>query len=76
MFWKYVALIAVTLSAAAAADVRVIEEIAAKVNGDIITRGELEQMRKEFEQARRTEGLTGARLQDAIKTDAANALRD
>jgi parvulin-like peptidyl-prolyl isomerase len=76
MFRRFVVLIAATLPLAVAADVRVVEEIAAKVNGDIITRGELDQMRKESEQRRRGEGLTGARLQDALKQDAATALQD
>jgi parvulin-like peptidyl-prolyl isomerase len=61
---------------AVAADVRVVEEIAAKVNGDIITRGDLESARKEFEQYRRGEGLSGAKLQDAVKQDMAHALSD
>ena len=64
------------LPLAVAADVHVVEEIAAKVNGDIITRGELEQTRKEIEQMHRGEGLTGARLADAVKADSANALRE
>jgi parvulin-like peptidyl-prolyl isomerase len=54
----------------------VVEEIAAKVNGDIITRGELEQTRKESEQTHRAEGLTGQRLTDAVRADSARALRD
>ena len=33
---------AAAVAAAFSADIRVVEEIAAKVNGDIITRGELE----------------------------------
>src|SRR5947209_11357714 len=76
MFRRLVVLIAATLPLAVAADVRVVEEIAAKVNGDIITRGELEQTRREFEQARRAEGLTGPRLQEALTKDTSNALRD
>jgi parvulin-like peptidyl-prolyl isomerase len=61
---------------AVAADVKVVEEIAAKVNGDIITRGELDQQRRDLERGLRSEGLNGARLQDAIKENAANSLRD
>ena len=47
MFRSFVVLIASTSAVCAAADanVKVVEEIAAKVNGDIITRGELEQKR-------------------------------
>ena len=76
MFRRFVLLIAATLPIAVAADIRVVEEIAAKVNGDIITRGELEQQRKELEIQLRAEGLAGAKLTDAVKQSAANALRD
>ncbi len=38
------------------ADVRVVEEIVAKVNGDIVTRGELEKSRMDLEAAARQEG--------------------
>src|SRR5262245_9094786 len=65
-----------TLVSAVAADIRVVEEIAAKVNGDIITRGELEQRRKEIDQGLRAQGLTGQKLQDAVREYAANALRE
>jgi parvulin-like peptidyl-prolyl isomerase len=54
----------------------VVEEIAAKVNGDIVTRGELDETRKELEKAARAEGLSGARLQDALKTAQGDALRE
>jgi parvulin-like peptidyl-prolyl isomerase len=60
----------------AAADVRVVEEIAAKVNGDIVTRGELEQTLRDFEKAARAEGITGAKLQDALKLARQDALRE
>ncbi len=76
MFRRFVVLWAAAVPLAFAADVRVVEEIAAKVNGDIITRGELEQTRREIEQQLRSEGLTGARLADAIKQAQANALRN
>jgi len=59
-----------------AADVKVVEEIAAKVNGDIITRGELEQARREIELGMRQEGLTGQKLAQAVNEMAANALRE
>jgi peptidyl-prolyl cis-trans isomerase SurA len=71
-----VALGAAAVAVALAADIRVVEEIAAKVNGDIITRGELEQTRREIEQGLRAEGLTGAKLQEAVRQYSANALRD
>lgn len=76
MFRRFLLLVAATLPIAGAADVRVVEEIAAKVNGDIITRGELEQQRKEIAQQMQAEGLQGAKLSQSLKEAAANALRD
>ncbi len=77
MVWSRLAvLMAAGLPLAFAADVKVVEEIAAKVNGEIITRGELDQARKETEQMLRSEGLTGNKLQDAVKEYSANTLRE
>src|SRR5215471_13837401 len=79
MFRSLVVIAASTLAVCAAADnppVKVIEEIAAKVNGDIITRGELEKKRADAEGEARRQGLSGARLQDAVKEYSSNALRD
>src|SRR5262245_59956358 len=76
MISKIVLLSLAATAAALAADIRVVEEIAAKVNGDIITRGELEQQRKELEQVLRGQGLAGQKLQDALRDESANALRD
>jgi len=49
-----------------AADVTVIEEIICKVNGDIITRSELDRDRKDAEGEFRREGMTGRALQEAL----------
>lgn len=49
-----------------AADVTVVEEIICKVNGDIITRSELDRDRKEAEGEFRREGLTSGALRDAL----------
>src|SRR3954468_15782115 len=76
MFRRYALLIAATLPIAVAADVRVVEEIAAKVNGDIITRGELESQKRDLERALRAQGLNGSKLQDEIKTNSANTLME
>jgi len=76
MYRRFLLLIAAALPMAVAADVHIVEEIAAKVNGDIITRGELEQQRKELEQQLRAEGMTGTKLSDGVRDAAANALRD
>src|SRR3954466_10354418 len=76
MFRRYALLIAATLPMAVAADVRIVEEIAAKVNGDIITRGELDQQRRDMERNLRGEGLTGTKLQEALKEYTSNALSE
>jgi peptidyl-prolyl cis-trans isomerase SurA len=76
MFCKPVFLLAASLSLAAAADVHIVEEIVAKVNSDIITRGELVATRTEIEAELHKEGVTGAKLQAELNQRAADALRD
>ena len=76
VFSRFAVLMAAGLPLVYAADVKVVEEIAAKVNGEIITRGELEQARRDIEQSLRAEGLGGAKLQDAVKQYSANSLRE
>jgi parvulin-like peptidyl-prolyl isomerase len=62
---------------AAAADVRVVEEIAVKVNGDIITRGELaEQMRETELYLRQEQHLSGPALQAALQEQQKDMLRE
>jgi parvulin-like peptidyl-prolyl isomerase len=56
--------------------VRVVEEIAAKVNGEIITRGELEKRREQIEAEFRQRGLQGQPLTDAVNKQAAEDLGD
>jgi parvulin-like peptidyl-prolyl isomerase len=76
MFRRFALLIAATLPLSFAADIRLVEEIAAKVNGDIITRGELEQQRRDLERSLRGEGMTGQKMQDALREYNTNSLRD
>jgi peptidyl-prolyl cis-trans isomerase SurA len=81
MFSKLVLLIAATIPLASAADekaadVKVVEEIVAKVNGEIITSGELEHNREVLEQDLRNGGLAGTRLQDEMKARDKDLLRD
>ncbi len=58
-------------------NIRVVEEIVAKVNNDIITRGELEKLRLQIEsELRLKKGLTGAELDKEVKAKEADALRD
>ena len=78
MFRSFVVLIASSLAVGFAADnnVKVVEEIAAKVNGDVITRGELARKRLDIEAEAKRQGLTGTRLRQAVDETSANALRD
>ncbi len=59
-----------------AADIRVVEEIVAKVNSDIITRGDLETARRDAAAALKQQGATGAALDKAIKELQRDTLRD
>src|ERR1035441_7526211 len=70
MFRRFVVLIVSSLA------VGVVEEIAAKVNGDVITRSELAKKRQDIEAEAKRQGLSGARLQQAVDEVIANALRD
>jgi len=57
----------VCLAADTTPGTKVIEEIACKVNGDIITRGELERKKADAEVEAKRQGLSGARLADAMR---------
>ena len=59
-----------------AADVAVVEEIVAKVNGDIITRGELEHSRKQLEADLRQQGTPALTLQQTLEQREKDVLRD
>ncbi len=59
-----------------AADVRVVEEIVAKVNGDIITKGEIERSRQQIEGELKQQGLNGASLEKTVSERQKDALRD
>jgi len=59
-----------------AADLTVVEEIIAKCNGDIITRGDIDHSRKLLIEALRHEGLTGLPLEQALQEQEKNLLRD
>jgi parvulin-like peptidyl-prolyl isomerase len=65
------------LPLAVAADIRVVEEIAAKVNGDIVTRGELDEQQRQLEMFLRQERhMTGVDLTTAEQQESKNFLRD
>lgn len=77
MLSRFVVLAMASLSLGMAADVRVVEEIAVKVNGDIITRGELaEQMRETELYLRQEQHLSGPALQAAIQEQSRDMLRE
>jgi parvulin-like peptidyl-prolyl isomerase len=59
-----------------AADLAVVEEIVAKCNGDIVTRGDLDRGRKQLIEGLRHEGLTGPNLEQALQEQEKNILRD
>lgn len=59
-----------------AADVAIVEEIVCKVNGDIITRSELEKDRRDAEADFRKEGLTARALAEAVNMASRNVLRE
>jgi hypothetical protein len=73
------ALFATGMFAAAATDtpdVKVVEEIVAKVNSDIITRGELEKMHTLIEAELKKQGKSGDDLAKELKTMEGDALRE
>jgi peptidyl-prolyl cis-trans isomerase SurA len=78
MSMKFVGFIALVCLAgpALAADVRVVEEIVAKVNNEIITRGDLQRTRLQLEQELKRQGITGAQFQEAMKEADQNLLRE
>jgi len=59
-----------------AADVTVLEEIVAKVNGDIVTRTELERSRQQLLGELKSRGAKDAELQTAFEQRAKDILRD
>jgi parvulin-like peptidyl-prolyl isomerase len=57
-------------------DVSLMEEIICKVNGDIVTRGEMIHDKKAIETELRQQGFSGARLNEALDDSARNILRE
>jgi len=58
------------------ADISVVDEIIAKVNGEIVTRNDYERSRKQIEAAMRKDNLTGPRLAEALKEAEKDILRE
>ena len=71
-----VSLCALAALAADTATISTVEEIIAKVNGDIVTRTELSRTRKQAEEEYRRQGLTGAKLTTAMQERESSVLRD
>jgi len=59
-----------------AAEVTVVDEIIAKINGEIITRNDMDKARRQTEDVLRQQGLTGVRLDAGIKQHEVNILRE
>jgi peptidyl-prolyl cis-trans isomerase SurA len=60
----------------AAADTAVVEEIVAKCNGDIVTRGDLDRARRELLEGLRANGVVGDELERQLAAREKNLLRD
>jgi len=61
---------------ALASDVKVVEQIVAKVNGEIVTSSELTHYSKLLQDSLRQQGLTGERLENELKAREKDILRD
>jgi peptidyl-prolyl cis-trans isomerase SurA len=59
-----------------AADLAVVEEIVAKCNGDIVTRGDLDRSRRELIEGLRANGVVGDELEKQLAEREKNLLRD
>jgi len=73
MKWAVLLVFPLTL---AAADTSIVEEIVAKCNGDIVTRGDLDRARTELIQSLRANGVTGEELEKQVAEREKNLLRD
>jgi len=63
-------------SALWSADLAVVEEIVAKCNGDIVTRGDIDRSRKELAENLQRDGVSGIALENAVKGKEKDLLRD
>jgi peptidyl-prolyl cis-trans isomerase SurA len=74
--WALFLSVAGSLSAADVSQVKVIEQIVAKVNGDIITRGELEKSRQVLEAEMKQQNVPPEKRGELLKEREADGLRD
>jgi len=65
----------VAFAVASQADVVTVEQIICKLNGDIITNIDLDHDRADLEKQLKANGYTGQRLEDALKAEIPNLLR-
>jgi parvulin-like peptidyl-prolyl isomerase len=61
---------------ALASDIKIVEQIVAKVNGEIVTATDLAHNRRQLEEALRQQGMSGERLENELKTREKDGLRD
>jgi len=66
----------VAFALASQADVVTLEQIICKLNGDIVTNIDLEHDRADLEKQLRANGYSGKRLEDAVKEEVPNLLRN
>ena len=77
MLRRFVVVIAMAAPLALAADVTVVEEIAAKVNGDIVTKGEIAERQKEFATyLSQEQKLSGNQLATVLQQQSKDILRE
>ena len=76
VYMKWLSVLIATGFVCFAADVAVVEEIVAKVNGDIITRGELEQKRKQLEADLKQQGTSQVTVQQTLAEREKDILRN
>ena len=74
--WASFALCASFVVCAPAAEIGLVEEIVAKVNGDIITRSEIDKARRQTEAELKARGLSGPQLEAAVAERDKDALRE
>jgi parvulin-like peptidyl-prolyl isomerase len=74
---KFLALLMIVASGSLfATDLKVVEEIVAKCNGDIVTRSDLDKARIDLTEALRGEGLAGAALDEKVAAESKHLLQD
>lgn len=73
---KYAVCLWLCVWPALAAEVKIVEQIIAKVNNEIIAQGELERSRRQLEAELKRQGFSGARLEEALKQAGTDVLRD